>query len=391
MSRKARSAASASAAAGASATSMHDSDHDDDGHDEKPSASASGSAVPPRFAGKTLYEVLGVDRTADSESIKKAYRRMALRVHPDLNHSASATEEFQYLSRCHEVLADPEKRRRYDLSGRMDSEAGGLEDEMAAAAASGDADAYWRSIFPKISLDDIESFRSKYLGSDEEVQDTIQAWEQNAGDLAAVFESVPFAGPDSVARLCKILNDHCGAKISRARQTALRKELAEQEGQEAEEAEEALRELSVKEQQIMRASMNGRNGNGSHGAGAAASSAASSGETGLALIMQQRARDRERSGQSFLANLQAKYAAPGAAAANGKKKATTAGSKRKGRAAAAAVEMEDDDEDRGADEDASAHAEPSEEEFAALQAKMMAARANKGTASSASPKKKGRK
>lgn len=381
---------------------MHDSD-DDNGatdQDEKP-ASSSSSSVPARFQGKTLYEVLGVDRAADSDAIKKAYRRMALSCHPDLNKSASATEEFQYLSRAHEILADKEKRRRYDLSGSVDGASGGLEDEMAAAAASGDADAYWRSIFPKISLDDIESFRARYIDSEEEIADALQAWKQNDGDLTAVFESVPFAGAESVARLCAILNKHANARITRAQQTALRKELTAQEGSEAAEAEQALQELSAKEQQIMRASMNGSASNGKRDAASSSSSsaavAASNGETGLALIMQQRARDRERSGQSFLSNLQAKYAGGGAgaaaasssaAAANGKKKA---GSKRKGKAAAVEMEDDDDEEAEEAESNGAAHAEPSEEEFAALQAKMMAAKASKTASSAASPKKRGRK
>lgn len=362
---------------------MHDSDdHDDTSADDQPSSS-SASAVPARFAGKTLYDVLGVDRGADGDAIKKAYRRMALSCHPDLNKSAHATAEFQYLSKCHEILADKDKRRRYDLSGSIDAQDGGLEDEMAAAAASGDADAYWRSIFPKISLEDIESFRVKYIDSEEEVADAVQAWKQNDGNLQAVFESVPFAGADSVARLCALLNKHCpGAKITRAQQSALKKELASQEGSEAAEAEQALQELSAKEQQIMRASMHGASSSNGHGK---ASAAAASGETGLALIMQQRARDRERSGQSFLSNLQAKYAGSNGA------KTKTSGSKRKGKAAAA-VEMEDDDEADGEAEESNgnaAHAEPSEDEFAALQAKIMAAKANKTTG--ASPKKKGRK
>ena len=156
-------------------------DNDDEAKADAPSAS-SASSVPARFAGQSVYAVLGVDRDATAEVIKKAYRRMALSCHPDLNKSPTATAEFQYLSRCHELLSDPAKRKRYDASGCMDG-AAAEEDMMGAAEASEDAYEYWRSIFPKISTDDIDSYREKYIGSDEEQQDLIAAYKQYHGDL----------------------------------------------------------------------------------------------------------------------------------------------------------------------------------------------------------------
>ena len=63
------------------------------------------------------YAVLGVDRDADADTIKKAYRRLARQYHPDVNSDPGASERFKEVSAAYEVLSDPEKRRVYDLGG----------------------------------------------------------------------------------------------------------------------------------------------------------------------------------------------------------------------------------------------------------------------------------
>jgi molecular chaperone DnaJ len=64
------------------------------------------------------YETLGVSRTATAEEIKRAYRRLARREHPDANrHDPEAEDRFKDITRAYEVLSDPEKRRRFDTFG----------------------------------------------------------------------------------------------------------------------------------------------------------------------------------------------------------------------------------------------------------------------------------
>lgn len=63
------------------------------------------------------YEVLGISRNASSEEIKKAYRKLARELHPDVNDSQDAQERFKLVTHAYEVLGDDQARRRYDMGG----------------------------------------------------------------------------------------------------------------------------------------------------------------------------------------------------------------------------------------------------------------------------------
>src|SRR5258705_2103743 len=65
------------------------------------------------------YKVLGIDKNATQEDIKKAYRKLARKHHPDLNpNDKEAHKEFQQINEANEVLSDPEKRKKYDQYGK---------------------------------------------------------------------------------------------------------------------------------------------------------------------------------------------------------------------------------------------------------------------------------
>src|SRR5215217_7323052 len=63
------------------------------------------------------FGVLGLPRTASDNEIKRAYRRLARDLHPDVNPDPEAKERFQEVTRAYEALTDPEKRRIVDLGG----------------------------------------------------------------------------------------------------------------------------------------------------------------------------------------------------------------------------------------------------------------------------------
>lgn len=67
--------------------------------------------------GKDYYSILGIEKGASEEDIKKAYRKQALKWHPDKNKSAHAEEKFKEIAEAYEVLSDPKKRDIYDQFG----------------------------------------------------------------------------------------------------------------------------------------------------------------------------------------------------------------------------------------------------------------------------------
>jgi molecular chaperone DnaJ len=75
---------------------------------------------------KDYYAILGVPRTATNDQIKKAYRKLARELHPDLNPSPAAQERFKEVTAAYEVLSDPQKREVVDLGGDPLAPGGGV-------------------------------------------------------------------------------------------------------------------------------------------------------------------------------------------------------------------------------------------------------------------------
>jgi curved DNA-binding protein len=69
---------------------------------------------------KDYYAILGVDRGASADDIKKAYRKLARKYHPDVSKEPNAEEKFKEMAEAYETLKDPEKRAAYDRLGRHD-------------------------------------------------------------------------------------------------------------------------------------------------------------------------------------------------------------------------------------------------------------------------------
>lgn len=94
----------------------------------------------------SLYETLGVSSNASSDEIKKAYRRLARKYHPDINKEAGAEDKFKEINAAYEILSDEQKRTQYDRYG--DSMFGGQNfHDFANSQGSGNLDEILRSIF----------------------------------------------------------------------------------------------------------------------------------------------------------------------------------------------------------------------------------------------------
>jgi curved DNA-binding protein len=85
---------------------------------------------------RDYFKVLGVDRSADADAVKKAFRKLARQYHPDVNPGDKGAEaKFKEISEAYEVLSDPDKRKRYEQFGQYWNQAGG-----AAGAGGVDVD-----------------------------------------------------------------------------------------------------------------------------------------------------------------------------------------------------------------------------------------------------------
>jgi molecular chaperone DnaJ len=78
------------------------------------------------MAKKDFYNILGVSKTASEEEIKKAYRKLAMKYHPDVNKEPGASEKFKEASEAYSILSDSTKRKNYDQFGSEDGSAGGF-------------------------------------------------------------------------------------------------------------------------------------------------------------------------------------------------------------------------------------------------------------------------
>src|SRR3954453_23802427 len=77
---------------------------------------------------RDYYQVLGLDRSASEVQIKKAFRRLARELHPDVNaHDPDAEEKFKEAAEAYEVLSDPERRQTYDRFGHEGLGSGGFQ------------------------------------------------------------------------------------------------------------------------------------------------------------------------------------------------------------------------------------------------------------------------
>jgi len=150
-----------------------------------------------------LYSILRIKKTATNEEIRKAYYRLALQFHPDRNpNDSNATQRFQEIGRAYEILSNEEKRKLYDQTGSTDA-----EDLLFSNKTGKEWEEYWRALFQKISVDDINLFLKVYKNSTEEQQDLIQSYKKLKGNMKLVLDSVTGAEEEDLPRFIDIINN----------------------------------------------------------------------------------------------------------------------------------------------------------------------------------------
>ena len=143
-----------------------------------------------------LYEVLGLTKDASADEIKKAYRLKALKTHPD---KGGDVEAFKAISSAYSILSDPDKKKVYDTCGDIDEDA--MSDDVKYWAN------LWRQVFPQITVKDIDDYKAKYIGSNEEKNDVINAYNKCDGNLKNIMEWVLFAEDGEESRVISIIDD----------------------------------------------------------------------------------------------------------------------------------------------------------------------------------------
>ncbi|KAK4081047.1 uncharacterized protein Triagg1_2579 [Trichoderma aggressivum f. europaeum] len=252
------------------------------------------------------YEVLGLERTATADQVKSAYRKAALKNHPDKvseSEKEKAHETFQGIAFAYAVLSDPARRKRYDTTGSTS--------ESIVDSEGFDWSEYYREQYKDaISEDAIKKFAAKYKRSDEEKDDLLIAYEECEGDMDQVYERVMLSDVvEDDERFRKIIDEAIETgdvpsfpayKKENKRKRAARAKAARAE--EA-EAEELAKELGVHDK-IFGGKTKGKKGKGSS-------------EDSLAALIQKRQQDRA---EGFFSHLEEKYGAKSAAGKKGKGK-----------------------------------------------------------------------
>ncbi|ODM16017.1 hypothetical protein SI65_08451 [Aspergillus cristatus] len=141
-----------------------------------------------------LYDILGVSQDAKPGTIKSAYKKLALKHHPDKAPADSkdeANHKFQQIAFAYAILSDERRRKRFDLTG------------STAEAVNEDEDFNWMDFYREqfsasVDVNALEQLKKEYQGSEEEERDVLAAFEKSKGDMDKVYELV---------MLCNVLDD----------------------------------------------------------------------------------------------------------------------------------------------------------------------------------------
>ncbi|KAF7521465.1 hypothetical protein G7054_g12447 [Neopestalotiopsis clavispora] len=239
------------------------------------------------------YELLGIDREATADQIKSAYRKQALRTHPDKisgseSEKEAAKEKFQQVALAYAVLSDPARRKRYDATGDTS--------ETLSSSDFSWAEFYAEQFRESITEDAIKKFAAQYKNSDEEKDDVLAAYEQFKGNMDKVYEVVMLSNVlEDDERFRAIIDEAIADKEVKAFKAYTSESKKSKDARvssakaEATEAEEYAKELGVHDKLFIKKKGKKEKKNDP--------------EAGLAALIQ----SRQKSRAGFFDNLEAKY------------------------------------------------------------------------------------
>ena len=193
-----------------------------------------------------LYKLLNINKTSTKEEIRKNFRKLVLIIHPDKNpNDPNASEKFRNLNNAYKILMNDEKRKIYDETGEYDENEDGTIDIDNTYN-------YYREIYPRLKIEDIENFSIKYRESDMEKEDLINFYNDNNGDITLLLEAIPLSRNNDVERFIKIYEDLIKKKKIKKFDLFIKSKrnikLLDEDEDEKKEAEDTLNDLK---QQIM--------------------------------------------------------------------------------------------------------------------------------------------
>lgn len=252
------------------------------------------------------YETLGLESDASADDVKKAYRKLALKHHPDKAPDGKADEykqTFQRIAFAYAVLSDPRRRSRFDATGSTEE-----------SLLDGDDDAFdWADFFRNayaeaITTEKIKSFSATYRNSAEERGDILKAYTDSEGDMDGVYERVMLS---NVLEDDERFRNTIDEAISKGEVEAHNAYTNESDSSRAKRVARAEKEKAKAEKEAAKMAKKDQ------AAGKAKSKRGNSEDELLTLIQ---SRQASRQAEGFLANLEAKYGPSPSKSGKGRRK-----------------------------------------------------------------------
>ncbi|KAL0581755.1 hypothetical protein V5O48_000337 [Marasmius crinis-equi] len=275
-----------------------------------------------------LYAVLGLDSGTTVDDVKKAYRRLALKYHPDKHTTASesakadASTKFQQVGFAYTILSDTKRKERYDKTGKTDE---GLDLD----AGEDGWEAYFEDLFDRVTRGKLDEMKAEYQGSSEEVEDLKSAYLETKGSISEIMTMIPHSTyedePRLIIAISKLITQGDIPSLpewDKDIKDEKAKLVREKQGKkEAKEAEELAKELGVWDEFYGSGKTGERRKKKDKANGKGQNTDADEDEDDHSALKALIMKKKEKNMDSFFDSLAAKYSEPAKSSGKGKKRA----------------------------------------------------------------------